>query len=57
MFIRNIDRRIKILFLICLIPLFLIVFKVFYIQVFEYKKLNVLSKDLWSRNLNIEADR
>ena len=57
MFIKNIDKRIKILFLICLIPLFLIVFKVFYIQVFEYKKLNVLSKDLWSRNLNIEADR
>ena len=57
MFIKNIDKRIKILFLICLIPLFLIVFKVFYIQVFEYKKLNVLSKDLWSRNLSIEADR
>ena len=57
MFIKNIDKRIKILFLICLIPLFLIVFKVFYIQVFEYKKLNGLSADLWSRNLNIEADR
>ena len=57
MFIKNIDRRIKILFLVFLIPLFLIVFKVFYIQVFEYKKLNVLSHDLWSRNLSIEADR
>lgn len=57
MFLKKINRRIRILFLIMLIPLFLIVFKVFYIQVFEYKKLNTLAKDLWSRNLTIEADR
>lgn len=29
----------------------------FYIQVFEYDKLNDLASDLWSRNLPIEADR
>ena len=57
MFLKNINKRIKILFLICLIPLFLIVFKVFYIQVFEYKKLKTKANDLWSRNLTIEADR
>ena len=57
MFLKSINKRIKILFLVFLIPLFLIVFKVFYIQVFEYKKLNNLSHDLWSRNLSIEADR
>ena len=57
MFLKSINRRIKILFLFFLIPLFLIVFKVFYVQVFEYKKLNKLSTDLWSRNLSIEADR
>ena len=57
MFLKSIDKRIKILFLICIIPLFLILVKVFYIQVFEYKKLNFLAKDLWSRNLSIEADR
>ena len=32
-------------------------FKVFYIQVFSYKKLNNLSDDLWSRNLPISASR
>lgn len=40
-----------------LIALFLVIVKVFYIQVFEYKKLNKLASDLWSRNLEIEADR
>ena len=36
---------------------FLIIFKVFYIQVFNYKKLNKLADLLWNRNLPIEADR
>ena len=57
MFIKEIDKRIKILFLIMLIPLLLIIVKVFYIQVFEYKRLNTLANSLWSRNLEIEADR
>ena len=57
MFLSRINSRIKILFLIMLVPLFLVIIRVFYIQVFEYKKLNGLAKDLWSRNLSIEADR
>lgn len=35
----------------------LIVGKVFYIQVFQYKKLNTYASSLWSRNLPIEAAR
>ncbi len=57
MFLRRIDKRIRIIFIILLIPFILILFKVFYIQVFEYRKLNSLASDLWSRDLEIEADR
>lgn len=57
MFIKRINKRIKIIFLISLIPLLLIILKVFYIQVFDYNKLKESANDLWSRNLNIEADR
>lgn len=34
-----------------------IIFKVFYIQVFKYDKLKKLASDLWSRKLPIEGDR
>ena len=57
MFTKSINKRIKIIFILMLIVLFLVIVKVFYIQVFEYKKLNKLASDLWSRNLEIEADR
>ena len=57
MFTKSIDKRIKILFFVFLIPFFLILIKVFYIQVFEYKKLNKLAKNLWSRDLEIQAER
>lgn len=57
MFLKNINKRIKILFLIMLIPLISVIIRVFYIQVFEYKKLNTLANDLWSRNLELAADR
>lgn len=57
MFVKRIDMRIKILFIVMAILLSLIVIRVFYIQVFQYKKLNSLASDLWSRNLEIEADR
>ena len=57
MFVKRIDARIKVLFLIMSLLLFLVVVRVFYIQVFQYKKLNNLASDLWSRNLEIEADR
>lgn len=57
MFFKKIDERIKVLFLIILILFIFIIIRVFYIQVIEYKKLNKYAKDLWSRDLPIEADR
>ena len=57
MFIRNIDKRIKILFLLMLILLILVIIKICYIELFEYSKLNTLAQDLWSRNLELKADR
>ena len=47
----------KVLLLIFVSLLLLIIIKVFYVQVFEYKKLYSLSKDLWSRDLPVEANR
>lgn len=35
----------------------MVILKVFYVQVFDYKKLSNLASDLWSRNLPIEASR
>lgn len=57
MFIKNINKRIKIILLLFGFILLMIIFKVFYVQVFDYKKLSSLASDLWSRNLPIEASR
>ena len=57
MFFKKIDERIKVLFLIILILFIFIIIRVFYIQVIDYKKLNKYAKDLWSRDLPIEANR
>ena len=57
MFFRKIDIRIKVVFIIMFLLLLLVIFRVFYIQVFDYKKLNEFANDLWSRDLPIEADR
>lgn len=57
MFFKKIDERIKITFLVMLILFLFIILRVFYIQVFDYKKLNEYAKDLWSRDLPIEANR
>lgn len=57
MFSKNIHKRIKIVLLVIIFLFLLIVFKVFYIQVIDYDKLNELANSLWSRNLPIEADR
>ena len=57
MFQRKINSKIK-FFLVFFIFIFLIIVgKVIYIQVFEYKKLSSLANDLWSRDLPIEGDR
>ena len=57
MFFKKIDERIKIEFLIMLLLFVFIILRVFYIQVFDYKKLNEYASDLWSRDLPIEANR
>lgn len=57
MFSKGIHKRIKIVLLIVVFIFFVIIGKVFYIEVIEYGKLNNLASNLWSRNLPIEADR
>lgn len=57
MFFKKIHVRIKVVLIVILILFFLIISKVIYIQVFDYKKLNKYATGLWSRNLPIEADR
>ena len=57
MFNKGIHKRIKLILLFVIVSFILIIFKVFYIQVFEYKKLNNLANNLWSRNLVIGANR
>ena len=57
MFFKDIHMKIRLFFVIIIIAFLTIIGKVIYIQVFEYDKLKILSSDLWSRNLPIEADR
>ena len=57
MFFKNIHRRMKITLCILLFIFIVIILRVFYIQVIDYKKLNEKASDLWSRNLPIKADR
>jgi len=57
MFFKAIHSRMKIILVIIFLLFLLIISKVFYIQVFQYKKLNKYASSLWSRNLPIEANR
>ena len=57
MFFQEKHVRIRIIVLFISILLITIIGKVFYIQVFQYQKLNKLASSLWSRNLPITADR
>lgn len=57
MFFKAIHTRMKIILAIVFLFFLLIIGKVFYIQVFQYKKLNKYASSLWSRNLPIEANR
>lgn len=57
MFYKKTHIRIKIIGFIILLLFLTIIFKVFYIQVISYKKLNTLADNLWNRNLPIEANR
>lgn len=57
MFVENIHGRIRFIFVIVLLMFIAVIIKVFYIQVIDYKKLNDLADNLWSRNLPITSDR
>lgn len=57
MFSKKIDMRIKIILIAIVFVFFIIILKVFYIQIFDYEKLKNLANDLWSRNLPIAANR
>ncbi len=57
MFSKGIHKRIKIVLLGVIFVFIVIIGKVFYIEVIDYKKLNSLANGVWSRNLPIEADR
>ena len=57
MFFNVIHTRARFIFLGIIFLIIIIIFKVFYIEVFSYKKLKRLSDDLYSRKLPIAADR
>lgn len=57
MFFKSIDKRIRIVLLIIIAMFIVIIFKVAYVQLINYSKLNELAGDLWSRELPIAADR
>ncbi len=57
MFTKKIDEKTRLIFLILISFLILIILKVLYIQLFDYKKLSEKANDLWSRNLPLAADR
>lgn len=57
MFFKDIHKRIKIVILVTIFLFLVIIGKVFYIQVIDYKKLNKYATGLWSRNLPLAANR
>ena len=57
MFFSEIHMRIRLFFLLFICIFFIVIARVFYIQVFQYDKLSELADSLWSRKLPIGADR
>ena len=57
MFIKDKQFRIKIVFITVILLIIFMFFRILYIQVFSYDKLNNLATSLWQRNLPITADR
>lgn len=57
MFLRNVDKRIKIMFVLMSFMFLVIVLRVLFIEVIDYSKLKDKASSLWSRSLPIEADR
>ena len=56
MFVKKMNARMKVVLVGILFFFFLIIGKVFYIQVISYQKLNQYATSLWSRNLPLEAN-
>lgn len=57
MFLKSINSKIKLILVFFIVFFLIIIGKVIYIEMFEYKKLYSLANDLWSRDLPIEGDR
>lgn len=57
MFLRSIDKRIKVTMVVMFMLFLFVITRVGYLQIFEYTKLNKLALSLWNRNLPIEANR
>lgn len=57
MFNKEIHTKIRVIFLGIFFLFIIIIIRVFYIQVIDYKKLNNLAQNLWNRNLTIGANR
>ena len=57
MFNKKIDSRIKLTLLFFISFFVVILIKIIYIEMIDYKKLSSLALDLWSRDLPIEANR
>ena len=57
MFFKKTDSRIKIVLLAIIFAFIVIILRVGYVQLFDYKKLKNKADDLWSRNLPIAANR
>lgn len=57
MFYQDKHFRMRLVVLFVTLLLIAVILKVFYIQVFQYQKLNNLANDLWQRNLPITPDR
>ena len=57
MFFNKIHYKINTVILGVIFLFFLVLLKVFYIQVIDYGKLSNLADSLWNRNLPIESNR
>ncbi len=57
MFVKDKQFRIKIVFIVVILIVVFMFFRILYIQIFSYDKLNNLATSLWQRNLPITADR
>ena len=57
MFIKDKQFRIKMVFIFIVLIMIFIFFRILFIQIFSYSKLNTLAEALWQRNLPITADR